>query len=165
MGTTCTAAYVTQDEVVLAHVGDSRCYLVREGQIFLMTEDHSQVMELVRRGELAREEARTHPDRNVISQALGGKRAVQVSTWPAPLATRAGDRFLLCSDGLTDVVGDAELLAVVSALPPQGACERLVALARAAGAPDNVTVAILGVGSAAVPEPAPRETRQIKLAG
>jgi len=162
MGTTCTALVVRGGLAWCAHVGDSRCYLVRGGDIFLMTEDHSAVMALVRDGIISRDEARQHPDKNVISRALGSHSDVEVTVWPRPFVVRPGDQFLLCSDGLYDLTSDDELGAIVRELPPHLACERLVALARERGAPDNVSVVIL-----AVPEPrrdnAPRATRELPV--
>jgi len=110
-----------------------------------MTEDHSAVMELVRDGTISRDEAREHPDKNVISRALGSHAEVEVATWPRPFVIRPGDRFLLSSDGLHDVITEAEILRVVDSLPPHLACQELVTLTRAAGAPDNVSVVILGL--------------------
>jgi serine/threonine protein phosphatase PrpC len=162
MGTTCTALIVTGGLAWCAHVGDSRCYLVRDNEIFLMTEDHSAVMALVRDGAISRDQARSHPDKNVISRALGSRLDVEVTVWPRPFVVRPGDRFLLCSDGLYDVVGDDDVRNIVSAQPPHAACEGLVALARERGAPDNVSVIVL-----AVPEPlaehSPRVTRDLPV--
>jgi protein phosphatase len=162
MGTTCVALVLRGGMAWCAHVGDSRCYLVRDGQLFLMTEDHSAVMELVRRGEITADAARSHPDKNVISQALGGRGEVEVSVWPRPFRLRVGDRFLLCSDGLYDVVDDASLRAVVAGSAPQEACDALVALARANGAPDNVSAVVLAIpaeDAREVAREAVRETR------
>ncbi len=145
MGTTCTAIVLRGGLAWCAHVGDSRCYLIRANEIFVMTEDHSAVMELVREGSISREEAREHPDKNVISRALGSHAEIEVATWPRPFVVRPGDRFLLSSDGLHDVITEAEILRVVDTLPPHLACHELVKLTRAAGAPDNVSVVILGL--------------------
>lgn len=145
MGTTCTALVLRGGLAWCAHVGDSRCYLIRAKEIFVMTEDHSAVMELVRDGTISRDEAREHPDKNVISRALGSHAEVEVATWPRPFVIRPGDRFLLSSDGLHDVITEAEILRVVDSLPPHLACQELVTLTRAAGAPDNVSVVILGL--------------------
>ncbi len=164
MGTTCTALVLRDGFAYCAHVGDSRLYLVRDGALFLMTEDHSAVMELVRRGLLSPEEARHHPDRNVISRALGSHRDVQVSDWPRALAVQPGDRFLLCTDGLYDLVDDDTLLAVAGEGHPQIACDRLVALAREAGGHDNISVALLVMRAddeRAAPGPAP--TRPVEI--
>lgn len=145
MGTTCTALLVIGAHAYCAHVGDSRLYLIRDHDIFLMTEDHSEVMELVRRGVLSRDEARTHPDKNVILRALGVRRDVQVASWPHPFSVRAGDHFLVCSDGLHDLVEDADILRVVLMYDTQAACDQLVALARDHGGFDNISVAILAI--------------------
>jgi len=162
MGTTCTALVVRQGLAWCAHVGDSRCYLVRDDEIFLMTEDHSAVMAMVRDGSLSREQARQHPDKNVISRALGSRVDVEVTAWPRPFVVRPGDRFFLCSDGLYDVVGDDELCDVVHSLDPLAACERLVALAKEHGAPDNVSVVILAVPER-LGEHVPRTTRDTPI--
>jgi serine/threonine protein phosphatase PrpC/serine/threonine protein kinase len=162
MGTTVIAMVVRDGNAWCAHVGDSRCYLVRDGEIFLMTEDHSAVMAMVRDGSLSRDQARTHPDKNVISRALGSRQHVEITVWPRPFVLRPGDRFVLCSDGLYDVVGDEDVRDVVSSSPPHVACERLIAMTRERGAPDTVSVLVL-----AVPEPlaerSPRHTRDIPI--
>ncbi|MEP7346661.1 MAG: Stp1/IreP family PP2C-type Ser/Thr phosphatase [Gemmatimonadaceae bacterium] len=148
MGTTCTALLLRHGFAYAAHVGDSRLYLIRSAEIFLMTEDHSAVMELVRQGTITREEARHHPDKNVISRALGGHKEVQVSEWPQPFTVQSGDAFLLCSDGLYDLVDDDDLLATAHGVHPQVACDRLITLARERGGHDNISVCILAMTSA-----------------
>jgi protein phosphatase len=164
MGTTCTALLLREGLAHCAHVGDSRCYMVRDGNIFLMTEDHSAVMELVRRGAITLEEARHHPDKNVISRALGSQPNVQVSSWPRPLQVRPGDRFLVCSDGLHDLMSDGDICAAVTANAPQEACDRLVALARERGGYDNISVAILAMGDLPPARPkTPKETRTVEV--
>jgi PPM family protein phosphatase len=165
MGTTCCALVLRGGAAYCAHVGDSRCYLVRGGDVFLMTEDHSAVMTLVRRGVISREEASHHPDKNVISRALGSHGDVEVSAWAHPFVVRAEDAFVLCTDGLHDLVTDAELGAVVGGgeVHAQVACDRLVALARERGGHDNISVAVLRMradGAAA----SPRDTRAIEVA-
>lgn len=149
MGTTCTALAIRRGLAYCAHVGDSRLYLVRGGELLQMTEDHSAVMRLVRHGVITRDEARHHPERNVILQALGSQRDPDISVWPRPFAVRSGDRFILCSDGLHDVVPDSELLARASEANARRACRSLVSLARERGAPDNVSVGILVLGAGA----------------
>lgn len=162
MGTTCTGLLVRGGVAWCAHVGDSRCYMVRNGEIFLMTEDHSAVMELVRRGVISRDEARHHPDKNVISRALGSQKRVAVSSWPRPMALRPGDRFLVCSDGLYDLVEDHELCQVLGSHDAQAACETLVLMARDRGGFDNISVAVLSLpGEAARTEV--RETRVLEI--
>ena len=161
MGTTCTALVVRGGMAWCAHVGDSRCYLVRGEEIFLMTEDHSAVMAMVRNGALSRDEARQHPDKNVISRALGSHPAVDVTVWPRPFVLQPGDRFLLCSDGLHDLASDEDVGRIVRENPPHQACERLVDLARERGAPDNVSVIVLGMPEAG--SDSPRSTREIPV--
>lgn len=145
MGTTCTALALRGGMAWCAHVGDSRCYLVRDGGIFLMTEDHSAVMELIRDGSISRTEARNHPDKNVITRALGSHADVEVSTWPRPFVVRPGDRFLLSTDGLHDVVGEELILEAARRGSPDVACAELVELALMRGAPDNVSMILLAV--------------------
>jgi len=152
MGTTCTALLLRGGLAYCAHVGDSRLYLVRGNDILLMTEDHSAVMDMVKRGTITAEEARHHPDKSVIVRALGARADVEVATWEKPLSVRPGDTFLICSDGLYDVVEDNELFDAMRGVSPQLACERLVELARQRGGPDNITVGIVSVTeSAATP--------------
>lgn len=146
MGTTCTAFVLRGALAYCAHVGDSRLYLARDGALFHMTEDHSAVMHLVHRGVLSATDARWHADRNVLARALGSRRDVEVTSWPTPFAVRRDDRFLLCSDGLHDLVPESVLLDALAGHEPAEACRRLVACARAAGGPDNISVAIVAVG-------------------
>lgn len=145
MGTTCTALVLQNGTAISAHVGDSRLYLVREGSIYLMTEDHSAVMEMVKAGLITLEQARHHPEKNVILRAMGSHEKVEVTTWQEPLPVRAGDRFLLCSDGLYDLVEDEEIMRIVMLSAPQTACENLIALAKERGGHDNITVGIVGL--------------------
>jgi PPM family protein phosphatase len=145
MGTTCTALLLQNGFAYSAHVGDSRLYLIRNDAIYLMTEDHSAVMQLVKTGELSLQEARHHPDKNVVTRCLGTEPHVVVSAWPQPLPLQLGDHFLLCSDGLCDQVEDDEICAVVVPRKAAEACEELVRLAKERGAPDNVTVAVVGL--------------------
>lgn len=164
MGTTCTALLLQDGFAYAAHVGDSRIYLIRKDAIYLMTEDHSTVMQLVKDGELTLEEARHHPDKNVVTRCLGTHPYVEVSAWSQPLPLQLGDRFLLCSDGLYDQVEDDEICAVVLPRRAAEACEGLVRLAKERGAPDNVTVAVVGLEPvAAVPAHAAPVTRQIEV--
>lgn len=147
MGTTCTALVLQNGTAISAHVGDSRLYLVREGSIYLMTEDHSAVMELVKAGLITLEQARHHPEKNVILRAMGSHAKVEVTTWQEPFPVRAGDRFLLCSDGLYDLVEDEEIKQIVMLSTPPAACENLIALAKERGGHDNITVGIVGLKS------------------
>lgn len=164
MGTTCTALLLQDGFAYSAHVGDSRIYLIRKDAMYQMTEDHSAVMELVKRGELSLEEARHHQDKNVVTRCLGTRPQVDVSAWPEPLPLQPGDHFLLCSDGLYDQLEDKEICAIVRPRTAAAACEELVRVAKERGAPDNVTVAVVGlepVGSAA--RPGSRVTRQLEV--
>lgn len=145
MGTTCTAIAIRGADVACAHVGDSRLYLVRDGGIYAMTEDHSAVRDLVARGLLSAEDARHHHSRNVLSRALGTAADVAITAWEHPFPLRAGDRLLLSTDGLHGLVDDDELRRVVEELPPAEACRELIALARERGGHDNITAAVLHI--------------------
>ena len=146
MGTTLTALILKQDEGILAHVGDSRCYRLREGVFEQLSRDHTLVARLVEQGIITPEQARYHPQRNVIRQAVG------VADPSEPLepdietfALQAGDLYLLCSDGLTDMVDDAEIEAILRDEPPTRAAWRLVDRALANGGRDNITVVLVRV--------------------
>ncbi|MCX6636791.1 MAG: Stp1/IreP family PP2C-type Ser/Thr phosphatase [Acidobacteria bacterium] len=147
MGTTCTALVILGDEAWAGHVGDSRVYLVRGGSIYRMTEDHSAVMDLVKKGILSAEQARRHADRNVLLRAMGQREGLEVEVWKESFPIRPGDRFVLCSDGLHDPVDDAEIQDAVSRLAPEAACAELVRLARERGGYDNITVVVLRAAS------------------
>ncbi|WP_042433163.1 MerR family transcriptional regulator [Streptacidiphilus anmyonensis] len=140
-GTTLTALVWAGSELALVHVGDSRAYLLRGGELFRLTTDHSQVRTLVDEGRLTEEEAAAHPQRALLTRALDGREGsgVDVSTRQA----QPGDRYLLCSDGLSAVLPEAEIRrALVAAEDPEAAVRELVALARRAGGPDNVAAAV-----------------------
>ena len=144
MGTTITAALVVEDGLVIGHVGDSRAYRLRGGRFEQLTDDHSLVADLVRSGRLSPEEADTHPQRSVITRALGTDPEVDVDTFT--VAAEAGDLFLLCSDGLTTMVADDEIRDLVSgASDLQQAGKSLVKAANKAGGEDNVTVVLVRV--------------------
>ncbi|MGH9766504.1 MAG: Stp1/IreP family PP2C-type Ser/Thr phosphatase [Blastocatellia bacterium] len=145
MGATCTALTLRDGEARVAHIGDSRLYLVRDGEIYLMTEDHSVVMEMVRRGQIEIAEARRHPQKNVILRALGARPEASIETWPEPLLTRPGDQFLLCSDGLSDLVEDEEIKRTVLSSAPNSACKTLIAMAKERGGHDNITVGLFSL--------------------
>lgn len=144
MGTTLTAAYVGRDEVSFAHVGDSRAYRLRHGDLERITEDHSLVEELLRQGRLTEEEAEEHPQRSIITRALGPEADVEVDT--VSVAAEDGDVYLLCSDGLTSMVGEAAIGEILRGAPDiTAAAEQLVAAALDAGGRDNVTVVLFRV--------------------
>jgi PPM family protein phosphatase len=141
MGTTLTAAYLDDADLAVAHVGDSRAYIFRDGSLTRLTQDHSLVEELVRRGKLTEEQAAEHPQRSIITRALGVENDVEVDTWTFPV--RAGDVVLLCSDGLTSMIGEDQIAAVLSSETDlDRAGERLIAEANAAGGRDNITVVL-----------------------
>jgi protein phosphatase len=142
MGTTITAVYVGEQDVAIAHVGDSRAYCMRDGELLRLTDDHSLVDELIRQGKLTPEEAEEHPQRSVITRALGPEASVEVDV--RSFRGRPGDVYLLCSDGLTTMVGEADLLRLLASherLADAG--EGLIAAANGAGGKDNITVVLL----------------------
>jgi serine/threonine protein phosphatase PrpC len=145
MGTTTTAAYLTADTVVVAHVGDSRCYLLRDDDLIRLTRDHSLVGELVARGKLTEEQAESHPQRSVITRALGPEANVEVDVDAFP--ARAGDVFLLCSDGLTSMVHEPQLKTLLAdrERPLEQTGRILIAAANEAGGRDNITVILFRV--------------------
>jgi protein phosphatase len=151
MGTTVVALLLDSglDSAWIAHVGDSRIYRLRDGLFEQLTEDHSAVAEMVRRGVITPEEAETHPRRNEILRSLG----VEAETKPtlANVELRPGDQLLLCSDGLSGVLSDEEIAAVLQRTPPTEAVRTLVDTVNARGAPDNVTVMIAAVPRAGQP--------------
>jgi PPM family protein phosphatase len=143
MGTTVTAMLACGVEVALAHVGDSRAYLLRDGELAQITSDDTYVQMLVDRGELTREEARNHPQRALVMQALQG---AVYDPYGAILLLQAGDRVLICSDGLSDYVEDDAIAGVLQSTPDGAAAgAELVKLAHGSGAPDNVTAVIADV--------------------
>jgi PPM family protein phosphatase len=157
MGTTITVALVDDDRVAFGHVGDSRAYLIRDDRIEQLTEDHSLVNELVKSGKLSAEEAEMHPQRSVITRALGTDPDVDVDTFSVPVQT--GDVFLLCSDGLTDMVAQTDILGVVMRNRDdiQGALRALVREANRSGGEDNITVVAFDITDVAVHDGATQE--------
>jgi PPM family protein phosphatase len=154
MATTCTAALVRGRVARIAHVGDSRAYLLHEGRLAQLTDDHSLVAELVREGRLSPEEAAVHPGRSVIFRALGSMPDVEVDTLEVVLD--ADDRLLLCSDGLTSMLGDPAIATVLrDVADTRTAVESLVTRANAAGGTDNITVVLIDVRSETRREPRP----------
>src|SRR5438552_1147540 len=159
MGTTLTAMYVGAEDVSIAHVGDSRAYCLRGAELVRLTDDHSLVDELMRQGRLTPEEAEEHPQRSVITRALGPEGTVDVDT--RSFRARAGDVYLLCSDGLTTMVSEEELAGLLREHPHlRDAGEALIAAANEAGGRDNITVVLVRleeVGAGTQP-PAPDAT-------
>lgn len=148
MGTTLTALALVQEDgeeqLALANVGDSRAYMLQQGELIQLTEDHSLVEELVRDGKLTPAEAQVHPQRSIITRALGMEPAIEVDSWE--IIPYAGDRILLCSDGLTNELSDERIASTLRQLAdPQEAAHDLVRQARAAGGGDNITVVVVDV--------------------
>jgi protein phosphatase len=140
MGTTLTAMLFTGEGFTLMHIGDSRAYLLRDGVLTQLTKDDTYVQSLVDHGVLTREDARRHPQRSIVTRAVQGQ---DIEPAMAQHQARPRDRYLLCSDGLSDYVTDDAIAAALGAYPDLGACaEALVKLALQAGAPDNVSVVI-----------------------
>lgn len=141
MGTTLTAASIIGDDVFIVHVGDSRAYLLHKGELTQLTIDHTISQELVEQGLLSPEQARTHKMHNVLTNALGGKPGVNADFIKVRLAT--GDRLLLCTDGLTELVPDEQIAELLTQCPePDDACQALQEAALSAGGIDNVTIVV-----------------------
>lgn len=144
MGTTCTLLSLDGTQVHLAHVGDSRAYIFRKGELAQLTEDHTLVERMVQEGRLKPEEAQHHPQRSIITRALGVDASVEVDVQTQ--AVRPGDRLLLCSDGLSSMIEEGAIGETLgSDLDPQAVADRLVDLANEAGGEDNITVVVLDV--------------------
>jgi protein phosphatase len=172
MGTTLSAVIACEDRVVIGHVGDSRIYLWRNDSLTQITTDHTYVQLLVQQGQLTPDEAVHHPRRNLLMRAIDGIHEVEMDL--SELVVQAGDRFLVCSDGLTGVVGDEHIARILAAPDLTYAASTLLELALAAGAPDNVTVLIghydeqsvttapFLVGAAQAEDLAPRRTHHVR---
>jgi serine/threonine protein phosphatase PrpC len=145
MGTTCTALSVVQRQLYFAHVGDSRLYLIRGDSITRLTRDHSYVGRLVESGIVRSEDAESHPQRHILTAALGSGRDITPHTPEHPLPLEAGDTLLLCTDGLWGLVSDPELASIARTNAPAEACQKLVAMALERGGPDNITVLVLRI--------------------
>jgi protein phosphatase len=145
----------------VAHVGDSRAYLLRDGTLRPLTEDHSLVAELVRSGELTRDQAAEHPQKNLITRALGAEEEVDVDT--AVLPVEAGDRILLCSDGLSDMLAEGRISEILASSPgdPEASARSLLSAALDAGGTDNVTVVVVDLKEQAAPEERSGDTHEM----
>lgn len=142
MATTCTALIITTSEGYLAHVGDSRCYLYREGNLICLTEDHTLIAMLLKSGKIKPEEAKTHPKRHILVQALGATNNLNPQI--IKLYYKTGDIFLLCSDGLYDVVSE-EVIKEILKNKDVEAGDMLIEMANKAGGPDNITVLLIKI--------------------
>jgi PPM family protein phosphatase len=158
MGTTGAAVAIIDGNAWCAWVGDSRIYLLREGRLFRISEDHTAVGECVRRGILTVEQARNHGDRNVLSRALGTKPTVEVDVTEQPLRLLSGDRMMLCSDGLHDLVTDEEMLEKARGGILNEYGESLLQMALDRGGPDNISLVLLEAG---VEVAAAKTTREV----
>lgn len=147
MGTTCTAVSIIDNRLCFAHIGDSRLYLVRGDTITRLTRDHSYVGRLVESGIVRSEDAESHPQRHILTAALGSGRDVAPQIPDEPVPVEDGDTLILCSDGLWGLVGDQELGKVSRENPPAEACQQVVKLALDRGGPDNITVIVLRITS------------------
>jgi PPM family protein phosphatase len=164
MGTTCTVLAFRDRQVWLAHVGDSRAYLLREGEFIQLSEDQTLVAKLVSDGTLTQEEADHSPMHNVILQALGTSQQMRPIIGAKGLPLEFGDVLMLCSDGVSGLVPDAKMAEVVGRLGPQDACDALIEAALAAGGHDNASLGVFSVAQAAEQKSAPEPTtRRIKI--
>ena len=142
MGTTLVAAYVDHQMAVIANVGDSRCYLLNREGVRCLTTDHYMVQLMVQRGELSREQAKNYPGKNLITRAIGTEPGVECDLFYQPV--QKGDYLLLCTDGLSNLLDDQEILfEVVHGVNKQLCCQRLLGICQERGAPDNVTSVLI----------------------
>jgi protein phosphatase len=165
MGTTLVALVLQNNTAFVAHVGDSRLYRLRGDDFQQITEDHSQVMEMVKYGIISREEAKNHDDKNVILRAMGTQPEVEAEL-TEPFAAEPDDTFLLCSDGLCDMLDDDEMRMILITSPDvHSACERLIAAAKERGGHDNITVGIVKISTSGEAESqSVKATREIEIA-
>ena len=147
MGTTCTALAIVGEQLYFAHVGDSRLYLIRDKAVSRLTRDHSYVGRLVESGIVRSEDAESHPQRHILTAALGSGRDVEPDIPQQPLALETGDNLVLCTDGLWSLVGEQELARTVQSNSPAAACRALVNLALERGGPDNITLLVLRISA------------------
>lgn len=145
MGTTCTAISLRQHQLYFAHVGDSRLYLFRGSVLSRLTHDHSYVGRLVETGVIRSEEAEFHPQRHILTSALGAGLEISLDAPQLPLALQTDDILVLCSDGMWGLVNDREIQEALALRPLDIACRKLVDLARLHGGPDNITVQLLRI--------------------
>ena len=165
MGTTCTLAAIRGGQLYLAHIGDSRAYLFRSGELHQVSKDHSWVEEAVDQGVITREQARIHPNRNVITRAIGLDPQPKIDT--SAMALADGDLLLLCSDGLNSMIPDEDILQILKESATDTLCHDLIKAANAAGGNDNTTVVIALVGEqhrAQMPitDPAAKDTLDVR---
>ena len=143
MGTTCTAIAVIDHSLYFAHVGDSRLYLIRDSSISRLTHDHSYVTRLVDNGIIRADEAESHPQRHILTAALGAGNSVTPDSPATPFTLQSGDVLLLCTDGMWGLLSDQEILAIAAGKPVNEISQALVETAKKRGGPDNITVQVL----------------------
>jgi PPM family protein phosphatase len=164
MGTTCTALVFRDGQAWFAHVGDSRAYLLRKGQLMQLTEDQTLVAKMVREGSMTKEEASHSPVQNVILQALGAVSEIKPMIPSSGIPLQSGDVLILCSDGLFNMVPDTTIADIAGHLPPQEACDALIEAALAGGGHDNASLGVFSVGAQAETKTGVEPTtRRIKL--
>lgn len=147
MGTTCTAIAIVDHQLYFGHIGDSRLYLSRGAALSRLTRDHSYVGRLVETGIVRSEDAESHPQRHILTAALGSGREIVPDAPEQAIPLQEGDQLILCTDGLWSVVGEQEILRAVQTHAPADACQALVRKALELGGPDNVTVIVLRVSA------------------
>ena len=145
MGTTCTAFALVNARLHFVHVGDSRLYLLREGKLRSLTRDHTLIARLIEKGVIRPEEAENHPQKHVLTSALGVAEDIEIDFPPEPLPIQAGDVLLICTDGLWGQMNLNEIQHATASQSPKNACRALVQLAKERGGPDNITLQILHI--------------------
>jgi PPM family protein phosphatase len=165
MGTTCTALALNDGQAWLAHIGDSRAYLLRKGKLEQLSQDQTLVAELMERGELTKDEAENSPMSHVILQALGARPDFQPMVWKEAMPLISGDVLILCSDGLSNMVPDGAIADIAGHLPPHEACQTLIDAALEAGGHDNISLGIFSVVAWTEDDPTRKQkaTRHIKI--
>src|ERR1700688_3152715 len=163
MGTTCTVLAFSDRKAWLAHIGDSRAYLLRQRNLIQLSEDQTLVAKLVSEGTMTQQEADHSPMHNVILQALGTTANIKPMIGAKGLPLQSGDVLILCSDGISNMVPDDKIAEVASRLPPQEACDALIEAALAAGGDDNASLGVFSVTTGATPKRVEPTTRRIKL--
>ena len=162
MGTTCTALIVAGNQVYYAHVGDSRAYVIKNKNIARITTDHTYVQELIKTGSITAAEAEKHPQRNILTNAMGTKPQIHVDTGKCDFSFEENDRLMICSDGLYEYLDDAEIAGIVNNSPLQEAAEQLIEEAKKRGGHDNITV-VLAEKTGAAPSKPTKQTRDFVL--
>lgn len=163
MGTTCTVLAFRDSQAWLAHIGDSRAYLLRDRHLIQISEDQTLVAKMVSEGTITQAEADQSPMHNVILQALGTTANIKPMIGAKGLPLQSGDVLILCSDGVSNMVPDGKIAEVASRLPPQEACDALIEAALAAGGHDNASLGVFSVTTGATPKRVEPTTRRIKL--